>query len=151
MMNRRDFFAVSGTLLAGAQAFPSASQDEAAAIRQAVETYYASYRGFDKAVYRACLTDDYVLLENGELMDIEADLAGMAAPGSGFERTDAFDFRLVKMQGDMAYAVYVLTSDIQDKQGSRHRVWLESMILRRSGSGWKTSLLHSTPMTKPGA
>ena len=149
-MNRRDFISAAGSVLAGAQALPEASQDQAGAIRQAVERYYAAYRGLDKAKYRACLTDDYLLLENGELLDADGDLAVMASPGSGYERTDLFDFRSVKMQGNVAYAVYFLTSDIKDKQGARHREWLESMILRRSGTEWRTALLHSTRLMKPG-
>jgi ketosteroid isomerase-like protein len=149
-MNRRGFIGTAGSVIAGANAVPGFQRDEAAAIRQAVERYYAAYRGLDKTRYRACLTDDYVLLENGELLDINGDLAFMASPGSGYERTDAFDFRSVNIQGGVAYAVYFLTSDIKDQQGPRHREWLESMILRRSGTGWRTALLHSTRLTKPG-
>jgi ketosteroid isomerase-like protein len=140
----------TGSIVASMYALPNASADDAAAITRAVERYYAAYRGLDKAKYRACLTDDYVLLENGELLDADGDLAVMAAPGSGYRRTDAFDFRLVKTQGHMAYAVYFLTSDIQDQQGARHREWLESMVLRRSGTSWRTAMLHSTRVAKPG-
>jgi ketosteroid isomerase-like protein len=149
-MNRRDFIGAAGSAMAGVYALPSALQDQAAAIQRAVEAYYAAYRGLDKAKYRACLTDDYVLLENGELLDADGDLAVMASPGSGYQRDDAFDFRSVKVQENVAYAVYFLTSDIKDQQGTRHREWLESMILRRSGTGWRTALLHSTRVTKPG-
>jgi len=72
----------------------------------------------------------------------------MAGPGSGYQRVDAFNFRSVKVQGEMAYAVYFLTSDIKDQQGARHREWLESMVLRRSGTMWRTALLHSTRVSK---
>ena len=137
--------------MAGAYAVPGTQRDQTAAIKQSVERYYAAFRSLDKAKYRACLTDDYALLENGELLDINGDLALMGAPGSGYQRTDVFDFRSVKVQGDVAYAVYFLTSDIKDQQGPRHREWLESMVLRRSGTGWRTALLHSTRLTKPGA
>lgn len=137
--------------MAGAYVFPGAPSDDADAIKQAVERYYAAYRGLDKVKYRACLTDDYLLLENGEVLDADGDLAGMAAPGSGYQRTDAFAFKLVKVQDDVAYAVYFLTSDIRDQEGVRHREWLESMILRRSGTRWRTALLHSTRLARPGA
>ena len=148
-MNRRDFIGATGLVMAGAYALPIAAQDPAGAIKRAVERYYEAYRGLDKAKYRACLTDDYLLLENGELLDTEGDLAVMAPPGSVYQRTDAFDFRLVETQGDVAYAVYFLTSDIKNQQGTRHRVWLESMILRRSDTGWRTAVLHSTAVAKP--
>jgi ketosteroid isomerase-like protein len=150
-MNRRDFVGAAAPLIAGAYALPGQQADETAAIRRAVESYYAAYRGLDKAKYRACLTDDYVLLENGELLDINGDLAMMGTAGSGYQRTDAFDFRSVSVQAGVAYTVYFLTSDIKDQQGPRHREWLESMILRRSGTGWRTALLHSTRLAKPGA
>ena len=150
-MNRRDFIGAAGSFMAGAYALPGPQRDDTVAIKQAVEGYYAAYRGLDKAKYRACLTDDYVLLENGELLDINGDLATMASADSGYQRTDVFDFRSVKVQEGVAYAVYFLTSDIRDHQGPRHREWLESMILRRAGAGWRTALLHSTRLTKPGA
>jgi len=95
------------------------------------------------------LTDDYVLLENGELLDIAGDLALMPAPGAGYRRTDAFDFRAVRVRGDMAYAVYFLASEITDLKGARHREWLESVILRRAGNGWRVALLHSTRTPTP--
>lgn len=150
-MNRRDFVGTTGSLVAVGYVLPRAGHDETAAIRHAVETYYATYRGRDTAKYRACLTDDYLLLENGELQDTNDDLAGMtanAAPGNGYQRADSFDFRAIRVQGDIAYAVYFLSSDISDRQGPRHREWLESMILRRSGTGWRTALLHSTRVTE---
>ena len=95
--------------------------------------------------------DEFVLLLPGMAADAAGDLAVMAGPGSVYQRTDAFDFRLVKVQGSVAYAVYQLTSDITDQQGSRHRMWLESMILRRAGNTWRTALLHSTRIQQPGA
>jgi ketosteroid isomerase-like protein len=76
----------------------------------------------------------------------------MPAPQSAYKRTDAFDFRSVKVHGHTAYAVYFLKSEITDKNnGSRNREWLESAILRRSGAGWRIALLHSTKIVKPGA
>jgi lactoylglutathione lyase len=127
-----------------------AGGDEAA-VKQAVRQVYSVFYGdLDKEKYRSLLTDDYVLLENGELLDIKGDLALMPAPDDGYQRTDAFDFRLVKILGNTAYAVYFLKSEIRDtKNGARSREWLESAILRRSDTGWKMALLHSTRIAKP--
>ncbi len=148
-MIRREFVG-AGAFIATASVLPDPARDDAAAIKQAVEDYYAVYRGGDKAKYRALLTDDYLLLENGEMLDAAGDLAAMAPAGSGYQRNDSFAFRLVKAEGSLGYAVYVLASDITDQQGPRHREYLESMILRRSGRGWRVSLLHSTRVSKPG-
>ena len=150
-MIRREFVGAAGAFIASTSALREPPRDEAATIKRAVEDYYAAYKGGDKAKYRALLTDDYLLLENGELLDAAGDLAAMAPACSGYQRTDAFEFRLVRVQGTLGYAVYVLRSDIKDQQGARHREYLENMILRRSGHRWRTALLHSTRVSKPGA
>lgn len=56
----------------------------------------------------------------------------------------------MKVQGNIAYLVYFLKSEITDKKdGTRNREWLESAILRRSVKGWRMALLHSTRIIKP--
>ena len=127
-----------------------AANDEEA-IKQAVKNYYYLYFvKMDKDAYRSILTEDYQFLENGELFDAEGDIAAMPDPNSGYERTNTFDFRYIKIEGDFAYTVYFLKSDITDKvNGAIHKEYLESTILRRSGEGWKIALLHSTRITKP--
>lgn len=130
---------------------PSAA-DDAMAVKQAITDVYSTfYVDFDKQKYRTLLTEDYLLLEQGKLLDIEGDLALMPARDSGYRRTDAFDFRLVKIHGEIAYVVYFLKSEITDKNGTRNREWLESAILRRSGTRWLMALLHSTRMMEPGS
>ena len=118
-------------------------------VKQAVVDNYAAYSGFDKQKYEALLTEDYLLLENGELLDRNGDVAGMPLPETRTRRQDVFDFRSVKIEGDVAYAAYFLHSDIADDKGTRSVQWLESAILRRSGTGWRMALLHSTKITKP--
>ncbi|HSB09887.1 MAG TPA: DUF4440 domain-containing protein [Blastocatellia bacterium] len=150
-MKRREFIAGTGILI-GAARTPSVSADDAAAVKQAIKDIYSVfYVSLDKQKYRSLLTEDYLLLENGEILDIEGDIALMPSPDSGYKRADTFDFRSVKVQGNIAYVVYFLKSEIKDKKnGTRNREWLESAILRRSGKGWRMALLHSTRIVKPG-
>jgi ketosteroid isomerase-like protein len=150
-MRRGEFIASAGVLFAAAYAPRAWSADDEAAVKQSVEGVYAAFSAFDKQKYRALLTEDYLLLENGELLDLEGDVAMMATADSGHRRVDAFDFRSVKVHGDTAYAVYFLKSEITDKKGARNLEWLESAILRRAGSGWRMALLHSTRIAKAGA
>lgn len=152
-MKRRDFIVGTGMLVGVACAPCVSASDDVSAIKQTVKTvYYVFYVNRNKQKYRSLLTDDYLLLENGEILDIEGDIALMPAPGDDYKRTDAFDFRSVKIHGDTAYAVYFLKSEITDnKNGTRNLEWLESATLRRSGSGWRMALLHSTRIAKPGA
>jgi ketosteroid isomerase-like protein len=125
--------------------------DDEDAVKQAVKNYYYLYFvKMDKNAYRSILTEDYQFLENGELFDADGDIAAMPNPDSGYERTDTFDFRYVKIEGDIAYTVYFLKAEIKDKEnGTINKEWLESTILRRSGDGWLIALLHSTRITKP--
>lgn len=124
------------------------SPGDSAAVAGVIKRFYAAYASGDAQAYRALLAADYRLLENGELMDAAGDLAMMPNPDSGYQRTDAFDFRSIKSEAGFAYAVYFLSSDIKDRKGSRHREWLESAILVRSPAGWLVSLLHSTRIAK---
>ncbi len=130
--------------------FGAQAADEAAAVQQAIRNNYATYSGFDEQKYRATTTEDFVLLEHGELIDREADIGFMAKPGTGFGRTDAFDFHSVKVEGDVAWAVYTLRSEIyDDARGARSREWLESAVLERTDGVWKLALTHSTRVSHP--
>lgn len=149
-VKRREVFAAAAVLAITACVPSARSVDDAAAVQQAIKDNYAAYSGFDEQKYRATLAADYVLLEHGELIDREGDVANMAKPGTGHWRTDDFDFRSVKIHGDIAYAVYLLKSEIHDDiKGTRHREWLESAILRRSEGTWRMALLHSTRIATP--
>ena len=160
-MKRRAFIAGTGLLIgtwapsvSALDAGPTdAAEDEAAAIKQAVKNvYWVFYVDQDKQKYRALLTDDYLLFENGEILNIEGDIGLMPSPDSGYKRTDTFDFHSVKVEANIAYAIYFLKSEITDKKnGTRNREWLESAIFRRSGKRWLMALLHSTRIMKPPA
>ncbi|WP_415908344.1 nuclear transport factor 2 family protein [Oleiharenicola sp. Vm1] len=129
------------------------SADETTAVRQRiVDAYHAAFVTQDPARYRALLTDDYLLLEHGELLDVAGDLALIPKPEAGYRRTDQFDFHQVRVAGDTAWAVYTLRSDITDPQhGPRHRDYLESAVLRRVSGQWRIALLHSTKLPSPAA
>ena len=152
-MNRRQFIAGAGVLLGAACAPSVSAADDASAVKQLIKDIYSVfYRDRDRQKYRSLLTEDYLLLEKGEILDVEGEAKLMPAPGSDYRRTDAFDFRSVKLHGDTAYAVYFVKSTIVDKgHGVRNGEWLESAILRRNGKGWRVALLHSTMIPKPGA
>jgi len=140
-------FCAIAAILAATPAFAS---DGAAAVKAAIQENYAAYSSFDEARYRGTTTDDFLLLEHGELIDREGDIASMAKPGTGFRRSDYFEFNTVKIEGNFAYAVYTLKSGIyDDKRGARDREWLESAILRREDGQWKVAVLHSTRVSHP--
>jgi hypothetical protein len=148
-MKRRQFILTGTGALAGALIAPTTARaaDSTAeeSVRQfVIDDYYTFYVLQDREKYRAMLAADYLLLEQGEVLDIEDDLELMPSPDIDYKREDRFEFHSVKFNGDTAWAVYTLRSDITDKKNDpRHREFLESMILRRSGAGWLAALLHS--------
>jgi ketosteroid isomerase-like protein len=151
-MKRRNFITASGIFLAAGAYLPDAlAAEDVATVKQLLEDWYSIfYTKLDKEKYRAMLTKEYLLLENGEILDADGDIALMPRPEDEYKRTDVFDFRSIKLQGDFAYAVYFLKTDIDDKKnGKRHREFLESAILRRDGKSWQVALLHSTRLVKP--
>ena len=156
-MKRREFIAAAAAGITLGVPRPETvwAADETPAIRQVIKDCYSVfYTERDKTKYRALLTDDYVLLEKGEILDADHDIAMMPAPGSDFARTDTFDFRKMNVLEDTAYVIYVVKSEITNKKKvPQNEVgqWLESAILRRSGKRWRIALIHSTQITKPGS
>jgi ketosteroid isomerase-like protein len=154
-MRRRDFVASARLVFVGAAVTPgiAATADDAAAVKQLIKDYYSIFfTTLDKPRYRSLLTEDYQLLEDGEILDTEGDIAFMPKPEDNYKRIDSFDFRSVKVQGDIAYAIYFLKSAITDKKnGARTAEYLESAILRRNDRIWRMALLHSTRIAKPKA
>lgn len=154
-MERRIFL---GAAAAGLAALPIAScaaaPGDEAAIKQRIIDWYRAFANprINRDYYRSFMTDDYLLLENGELLDLAGDMAMLDGHPPDFQRSDTFDFRQVRIEGDIAYLVYFLNSEIRDsKEGARSRKWLESAVLRRTGGEWRAALLHSTRINKPAA
>ena len=150
-MKRRDFISASAIALTAGACVPDVmAADDVAAVKRLIEDCYSIYyTKLDKGKYRAMLTGDYLLLENGEIIDADGDIALMPRREDEYKRTDTFDFHSVKIQGGFGYAIYFLKSDINDKKnGKRHREFLETAILRRNGNNWRVALLHSTLLAK---
>ena len=103
-MKRREFVVGGGLLLTmPTTPLAAASSDDEAALKKAIHDYYSLYfRDRDKEKYRALLTKDYLLLENGEITNTADDIALMPKPGDLYKRTDAFDFRQVRVEGAIA-------------------------------------------------
>jgi ketosteroid isomerase-like protein len=150
-MKRREFIGTTAMVI-GTTLIPEVlAADELSTLKRVVVDYYkVYYLDLDKKKYRSLLTDDYVLLENGEIQSLEKDISLMPTPRDDYQRKDSFDFQSAKVHGDVAYLVYFLKSDIRDKkEGSLRREFLESMIMRRDlGSNWRIALLHSTMLSK---
>ncbi|UJH92795.1 nuclear transport factor 2 family protein [Antarcticibacterium sp. 1MA-6-2] len=97
-------------------------------------------------------TEDYLLLENGEVWDTEIIKGYMekaAARERSPERINTFKFIEVKVSGDLAWAAYHNNAVFKrdgEKLGEMN--WLESATAIRTKDGWKLQMLHSTIVKK---
>ena len=130
-------------MVCSAAAEPTTADEEA--VRTLIRDWFAAFSKSDEAHFRSMMTDDYVLCENGELMDLAGVLTMFKTERPpGYQRTDQFDFKSVTVRGETAWAVYFLESDINTDKMQRHRKWLESIVLRKVDGRWRLTLHHST-------
>jgi ketosteroid isomerase-like protein len=145
------FLSAAGLALIPAAA-RAASPAQAAELKQRIIEWYRAFGNprVDRTYYRSFMTDDYFLLENGELLDVAGDMAMLSSLPANHVRTDKFDFRHIWVDGDVAYLVYFLESEMNDsKSGPRSKRWLESAVLRRMDGQWRAAVLHSTRINPP--
>jgi len=153
-MERRDFLALAGALALAPTSGAAAAPGDEAAVRQLIVDWYKAFADprVDRAFYRSFMTDDYLLLENGVLLDREGDVAMLDATPTDRTRSDAFDFYRVVVEGDRAWLVYLLKSEMSEPQkGRRSTRYLESALLKREAGRWRVGLLHSTKINPPAA
>ena len=152
-MERRTFLgAVAAMAAAPALAAKPGDAADANRLKKRLMQWYKAFGNprVDRAYYRSFMTDDYYLLEHGELLDLGGDVAMLDALAPDHQRSDRFDFRHVRIDGDQAYAVYFLESKMSDsKNGVRNRRWLESAVFRRVRGQWRAAVLHSTRIEPP--
>jgi hypothetical protein len=91
--------------------------------------------------------NDYLLIEAGEIWNMEKEAQWYNDPSSKVsDRKDRFEFKYIRIDKNMAYAVYNLKSDILKEGKAIQKNWNESAIFRKVNGEWKIALIHSTPV-----
>ena len=93
-------------------------------------------------------TEDFILLENGEVWDLEIIRGYMqkAAERDRLpDRINSFEFIEIKIEGKMAWTAYHNNAKFQvDDEVVGEMNWLESATAILTEEGWKLEMLHST-------
>lgn len=93
-------------------------------------------------------TEDFLLLEHGELWDMAfiRDYLGKAKSNPNPPtRTNRFEFIKTVVEGDRAWVAYHNYATIsRDGKVLRELYWLESATAFRTERGWRLDMLHST-------
>lgn len=97
-------------------------------------------------------TEDFLLLEHGELWDmaiIREYLGKAKSNPNPPTRTNRFEFIKTVVEGDRAWVAYHNYATIsRDGQVLRELYWLESATAIRTERGWRLDMLHSTRVEK---
>ena len=106
---------------------------------------YKTMGNWDIKTHIADCTENYLLLENGEIWDMKKESEYYIKNASRvIERKDYFDIKYVRIYGNTAYAAYNLRSDITENGALKVKTWLETVIFRKINGNWKIELIHST-------
>lgn len=124
----------------------SQQANDSAAIVKLLKEDYATMGTLDRTAHLNNVTSDYVLIEKGEIWDIQTELDSIYKSDPKIEliRTDFFTIKTVKISGDMAYAIWHLRSEFKQNGTVTERTWNESGVFRKEKGRWKIALIHSS-------
>src|SRR5215204_5785099 len=82
-------------------------------IIQLLKNDYATMLSMDLKKHISNCTEDYLLIEAGDIWNMETESKWYQDAGNKVtDRKDKFDFKHIRIDGNVAYAVYNLRSDI---------------------------------------
>lgn len=123
------------------------TQSDSTSIVQLLKDDYHTMMTHDLEKHKSNCTDDYLLIEKGEIWDMERESEWYKKEASKvYDRKDHFTFKLVNISGNTAYAVYHLQSDFTENGNSTSKYWNESAVFKKINDQWKIALIHSTPI-----
>ena len=126
----------------------SQNQNDSTEIVRLLSEDYKTMGNWDIQKHIGNCTDNYLLIENGEFWDMKREAEDYRANiHRVMDRTDNFDFKYVRVFGNIAYAVYNLKSVIIENGNVKNKNWNESVIFRKIDGKWKIELIHSTPVS----
>lgn len=130
-----------------------AQTSDAQQVEQLIQNSFDEiFSNYDATKLTDFYTEDFLLLEHGELWDmpfIRDYLAKAKTNPNPPTRTNRFEFIRTVVEGDRAWVAYHNYATIsRDGQVLRELYWLESATAIRTEKGWRLDMLHSTRATK---
>ena len=131
-------------LIISSDSFSQGTKDSVAIVQLLINDYNALNKWDIKSHMSNC-TDNYLLIEDGEIWDMKMEAEYFRKNASrAIDRKNSFAIRYVRVYGDFAYAVYGLRSDIKENGTYKVKNWTESSSFRKIKGIWKIELIHST-------
>jgi uncharacterized protein YggL (DUF469 family) len=127
--------------------FSFAQTTEKAEVQQVITRFFDALSVTNIPLMKAEVSDDFMLLENGEIWTIDTLANKISRPKpEGYLRQNSFDFLSTKIDKNRAYVYYKNKAEISSKTRNATIKWLESAILRKEKGRWRMEFMHSTPM-----
>lgn len=127
--------------------FSFAQTLEKAEVQQVITRFFDALSIANIPQMKAEVSDDFILLENGEIWTIDTLANKISRPKpEGYLRQNSFDFLTTKIEKNRAFVYYKNKAEISSKTRNTTIKWLESAIFRKEKGRWHMELMHSTPM-----
>jgi hypothetical protein len=131
---------------------PTVLSDEKQVQNLIQDSFDSLFSAFNEDLILDYYTDDFLLLEQGEIWDIEfiRNYFKQAKSNTPIPvRTNRFEFISTKIEGNSAWVAYQNYGTIKgpDQEGINLH-WLESATAVRTAKGWRLDMLHSTRVSE---
>lgn len=112
-----------------------------------VKDLFAAMSAFDYARMRSVVTDDFQLLEDGEVWDIDTLISAITPGEDPYVRRNFFSLIRAELNDGVGWVSYWNRATFTVSDSVTEWVWLESALLINDNGEWKLQLLHSTPVS----
>jgi hypothetical protein len=137
-------FLLTVVLFYSSDLYSQTNADSIAIVKLLQSDYVALGKADIKTHIQNC-TEDYMLIENGEIWDLRKEVEYMKSQiGLKTIRNDQFNIKTLHIENSFAYVVYELKSDISTDGVTKKYQWTESAIFQKISGDWKLNLIHST-------
>jgi hypothetical protein len=127
--------------------FSFAQTSEKAEVQQVITRFFDALSVANIPLMKAEVSDDFILLENGEIWTIDTLANKISRPKpEGYLRQNSFDFVSTKIDKNRAWIYFKNKAEITSKTRNVTIKWLESVIFRKEKGRWRMEFMHSTPM-----
>jgi ketosteroid isomerase-like protein len=117
-----------------------------------VQRLFAAMSAYDYQAMSETVTDDFQLLEDGEIWRIDELKMAVERMEGNATRRNYFSVIKSVPNGDMMWISYWNRADVSyGNNENRSRSWLESVVLKKVAGEWKIHLMHSTVVEPPKA
>lgn len=109
-----------------------------------VESLFEAMSQVDHNKMKTTVTQDFILLENGEVWSID-DLINVIE-ASEYKRTNYFSIISSQLKGNITLINYWNKANFSNGKDSEDVVWLESVVVFKQEGKWVLSQMHSTKL-----